>query len=60
MGSRCIDRELSEGLCDDLEGSDEGVVGGRLEKEGVYVYIQAIHFLVQQKLKQRYKEIVYQ
>ena len=53
MGSRCIDRQLSEVLCDDLEGSDEGVVGGRLEKEGAYVYIQAIHFVVQQKLKQR-------
>ena len=25
-------------LCDDLEGWDEGGVGGRLKKEGIYVY----------------------
>ena len=26
-------------LCDDLEGWDGVVVGGRLKREGVYVYI---------------------
>ena len=36
-------------LCDDLEWWDEGV-GGRLNREGIYVYIQLIHFVVQQKL----------
>ena len=32
-----------------LEGWDEGV-GGRLKRERKYVYIQLIHFVVQQKL----------
>ena len=35
-------------LCDDLEGWDGVVVvGGRLKKEGMYVYIQLIHVVVQ-------------
>ena len=41
-------RELSSVLCDDLEGQDEG--GGRSTWEGIYVYIQLIHFIVQQRL----------
>ena len=35
-------RELSSVLCDDLEGWDGlgwGQVGGRLEREGLYVYV---------------------
>ena len=30
---------LSSMLCDDLEGWDGGVVGGRLKGEGIYVYL---------------------
>jgi len=41
-------------LCDDLDGWGE-VVGGRLRREGTYVYIWLIHFVVQQKLTQHYK-----
>ena len=37
-------RELSSGLCDDLEGKG----AERLKREGIYVYIQLIHFIVQQ------------
>ena len=36
-------------LCDDLEGW-EGVVRGMCKREGIYVYIWLIHFVVQQKL----------
>ena len=39
MGS-CY-RDLSLVLCDDLEGWDLGV-GGRLKREGIYVYLQLI------------------
>ena len=34
-----LNREISWVLCDDLEGWDRGEVGGRLKKEGIYVYI---------------------
>ena len=37
-------------LCDDLEGWDGKGVGARLKREGIYVYTQLIHFVVQQKL----------
>ena len=38
-------------FCDDLEGWNDGVgVGGRLQREGIYVYISLIHVVVQQKL----------
>ena len=38
-------------LCDDLEGWDgDGGVGGRLRREGVYVYIELVHFVAPQKL----------
>ena len=37
-------------FCGDLEGWDEGGVEGRFKREGIYVYIQLIHFIVQQKL----------
>ena len=49
MGSCRVDRELSLVLCDDLEGWHAGV-GGRLKREGIYVYLQLIHSVVQQKL----------
>ena len=44
-------------LCDDLDGWDGGE-GGRAKKEGIYVYIQLIHFTVQQKLTQHCKAII--
>ena len=31
-------------LCDDLEGWDG--VAGRFNREGIYVYLQLIHFVV--------------
>ena len=39
-------RELSSVLCEDLEGWD---VGGRLQREGIYVHMQLIHTVTQQK-----------
>ena len=41
--------EPSSVLCDDLKGWD-WVVGGRPQREGIYVYIQLTHFFVQKKL----------
>ena len=43
-------RELSSALCDDLERWDG--VGGRLMREGIYVYIWLTHIVAQQKLAQ--------
>ena len=34
-------------ICDDLDGWDEGA--GRLKREGVHVYIELIHSVVQRK-----------
>ena len=34
------------------------VVGGRSKREGIYVYVWLIHFLVQQKLTQYCKAII--
>ena len=49
-------------LFDDLEGWEWE--GGREAQEGgdmgIYVYIQLIHFVVQQKLTQHYKAITLQ
>ena len=49
-------------FCDDLEGSDGE--GGREDQEGrdmgIYVYLQLIHFVVQQKLTQHCKAIILQ
>ena len=42
-------------LCDDLEVWDGKGVGARLQREGMYVYTQLIHFVVQQKLMQHCK-----
>ena len=58
MGSSVWHRELSSRLSDDLEGWDGGI--GRLKKEGIYVYIQLIHIVVQQKLAPYCKAIILQ
>ena len=44
-------------LCDDPEGSDGVGVGGRFKRQGIYVYLQLIHF-VRQKLTQHCKVII--
>ena len=44
-------------LCDDLEGWDRGWVGGRLKREGIYVYLKLIHIAAQQKQTQHCKQI---
>ena len=36
-------------LCDDLEGWDGGLDGGRLKREEISVYLQLIHIVAQQK-----------
>ena len=43
-------------LCDDLEGWHEGAEG-RLRQEGIYEYIQLIHFAVEQKLPNIVKQL---
>ena len=35
-------------------------MGGRSMREGVYAYTQLIHYIVQQKLTQHWKEIILQ
>ena len=47
-------------LCDDLEGWGGGRMGGRVKREGIYVYILLIHVIVQQKLIQHCKAIILQ
>ena len=37
-------------LCGDLEGWAGRGIGGRSRREGMWVYIQLIHFVVLQKL----------
>ena len=37
-------------LCDGPEGWDGGRVGGRSEREGIYVYIWLTHFIAQWNL----------
>ena len=37
-----------------------GWVGGRFKREGIYVYVQLIHFVVQQELTQYCKAIILQ
>ena len=44
--------------CNDLEGWNGR--GGRLKREGVYVHIQLIQVVVQQKLRQCCKAIIFQ
>ena len=48
-------RELSLVLCDDLDGWDGGGGEREVQREGIYVYIQLIRFIVQQKLTQHCK-----
>ena len=36
------------------------LLGGRLQREGIYVYIWLIHFVVEQKLTQHCKAIICQ
>ena len=45
-------------LCDDRAGGLG--VGGRPEREGMYVHLQLIHFVVQQKLTQHCKAVILQ
>ena len=45
--------------CVDIEGWDGGRVGARLKKEKLYVYLQLIYVVVQQKLTQYCKATVY-
>ena len=44
-------------FCDDLQGWGRGV-GGRVKREGIYVYIELIH-VVQQKLTNIIKQLSY-
>ena len=46
-------------LCGDLDGWD-GWGGGRSQREGIYIYIELIHFIVQQELTQHCKAIILQ
>ena len=46
-------------FCDDLDELDEGV-GGRLKREGIYVYLQPSHAAIQQKQTQHCKVIILQ
>ena len=47
-------------LRDALDGWDEGEVGGRSKREGLYVFIWLIHFSVQQKRAQHWKAVISQ
>ena len=60
MGGCCVAQGTQLVLCGDLEGRDGVGVGGRLKRRGIYVYIQQIHFVVQQKLTQHCKAIIVQ
>ena len=53
-------RELTSVLCEDLGRWDWGGEGGKSKREGIYAYIQLIHFVVQQKLVQYCKPIILQ
>ena len=52
--------KLSSGLCDDLEGGMGVGVGERFQREGMCVYLQLIHVIVQQKPTQHCKAIILQ
>ena len=41
-------------LCDELEGWE---MGGRSKRERVYVFMEPIHVVVQQKLTQHFKQL---
>ena len=44
-------------LCDDLSSWD-GEVGGRIKREGIYVYLYLIHIIVQQELTQQHGKAI--
>ena len=50
-------RELKLGLCNNLDGRE---VGGRLKREGTYVYLGLIHVDVWQKSNRYCKAIINQ
>ena len=47
-------------LSHNLEGWDRGGMGRRSKREGIYVYVQLIHAVVQQKLTQHCKALILQ
>ena len=53
-------------LCDDLDGRESGGggrggwEGERSKREGIYVYIWLLHFVVQQKLTSHCKAMILQ
>ena len=51
-------RDLNSVLCDGLEGWDARGCGRRLSREGIYVYLQRIHIVVQQKPIQHCNAII--
>ena len=51
--------KLCIALCDTLDGWG-GEVGGRFRREGVYVYMELSHLVVQQKLTQHCKSAILQ
>ena len=53
-------RELSSVFCDDLDGWKGWVLGGRLKREGIHVYLQLIRVAVHQKPTQHSKAIILQ
>ena len=46
--------------CEDLEGWDVRGSGRGLKREGIYIYLELIHVVVQQKLTQHCKAIILQ
>ena len=51
---------LSPVPCEDLEGCDVRGSGRGLKREGIYIYLELIHVVVQQKLTQHCKAIIFQ
>lgn len=60
MGSCCIAEELITLLCDDHRGVGWGEWLGEAPEEVIWVYLQPIHVVVQQKLTKRCKAIIFQ
>ena len=50
VGTCCRVKGAQPSACDDLEGWEGGWEGGRYTREGICIYIELIHFIVQQKL----------
>ena len=60
-GDLLYDTEGSNpGLCDNLEGWDGVGGGGRLKREGTYVYLWLINVSIWQKPTQYYKAVILQ